>query len=520
MGKGEDEKETGRAEAEDNAKRGSEYAGNDYTKTRKSLKYSIIDGSMYSVMQGFGSTYLAPFALAMKASNTIIGALATVPELVGSFFQLSSTYLLEKFRSRKRIIVFLAFLQAFLWLPLLLIPFFAKSQGPVILLIFITFFGILSFVINPLWTSLMGDLVPEDERGRYFGKRNTIISIVFFLSTFAAGYILSIFESRNVFVGFSILFVVAFISRLFSAFYFSKMYEPVYVVDKKASFSFWEFIVRMKRSDNYYGKFVIYLCVLGFAANIAGPFFTVYMLKDLKFNYLTFTIVSMSSIVASFLSMSFWGRINDSRGSKFVLFITGFLISFVPLLWLLTKNPVMLFVIEIYSGVVWGGFNLASSNFIFDATTPQKRTRCITYFNLMHGICIFAGALLGGWLSAVLPYGSFTSAIPVLFIISGALRFLSALIFLPMLKEMRLVEIPVGHSLFSSITIKPRQGVHFEPIGTYEKKKTESKPLNKQKKPASKKLAITPKEKEMILKKEKEELIKSVESVESKAKKK
>jgi len=201
-----------------------------------------------------------------------------------------------------------------------------------------------------------------------------------------------------------------------------------------------------------------------FATNIAGPFFAVYMLKNLQFSYLDFTILISAEVFASLLLFGLWGRFNDEKGSKRVLFITGMLIPFIPLLWLFGTNFYYLFLLQLFSGMVWSGFNLAAGNFIFDATTPEKRTRCVAYFNFIRGIAVFIGAFLGGLLLNFL-------TIPNLFLISGITRLFASIIFLPLLREMRLIEVGFGKSLFhDSVSIRPRQGIVHEAIGTYEVK--------------------------------------------------
>lgn len=441
----------------------------DPEQVKKSLRFSIFDGSAYSVMQGFGQSYISAFAIALKASTTMIGVLSSLPDLIGALFQLFATSIVEKLGSRKKIILVCAFFQALLWLPLFLVPAIFQKFGPLLLVIFLCAVFICSYLISPLWNSWMGDLVPEDERGRYFGKRNAIIGVFVFLGTFVAGLLLHIFSDAHPLIGFGILFFIAFIARLVSVYYLSKMDDVPYAVDKKSYFSFADFIKRM--AYNNYGRFVLFICLLNFVVYIAAPFFTVYMLRDLKFDYATFMLITVASLISGFIGMYIWGKINDRYGSKRLLVINGVLVAFVPLFWLMTKNIFWLYVIETYSGFVWAGFNLGAANFIFDATTPQKRTRCIVYYNVLKGIFIFAGATLGGILAThIKPGAFFTSAILVLFLISGILRLVIALMFIPLLREMRLIEIPVGHSVFSTpLTIKPREGIVYEALGTYKK---------------------------------------------------
>jgi MFS family permease len=158
------------------------------------------------------------------------------------------------------------------------------------------------------------------------------------------------------------------------------------------------------------------------------------------------------------------------------MLITGFMIPFIPLLWLFGTNFWYLVILQLFSGAAWGGFNLAASNFIYDANDSENRARSLAYFNFMVGISTFIGAAFGGLLLKFF-------RIPVLFAISGIARLAVAILLLPKIKEARLVEINFGNSFFNSISIRPRSGFFFTPFH-FEKRRViipqskENKPKN------------------------------------------
>ena len=99
-------------------------------------------------------------------------------------------------------------------------------------------------------------------------------------------------------------------------------------------------------------------------------------------------------------------------------------------------------------------------------------------FNLLHGLSIFVGSLTGGLLLRVV-------VIRTLFLLSGIARMLIALIWLPRLREMRLIEVNFGRSLFhSSVFIKPRIGLRPSAVGAFYETspKASAQPLGPQKK--------------------------------------
>ena len=301
---------------------------------RKSLRYSVYDGAVFAVMDGVTASFITPFAVALNASVHMIAALTYIPQLFGAFFQLFAARLVEIVKDRKRILVISSVIHAFLWLPLLLIPYATPNQK-YLLIVYVALQTIIAQIMNPISNSLLGDVVPKYERGRFFGLRNKVIGAASFIAALFAGLTLNYFSPRNPFIGFTILFSIAFLARLLTAFFKNKLYNPEPDLEHEEKFSLIDFVKRMDKTN--YGHFVIYLALFKFAVNIASPFFAVYMLRDLQFTYLQFTIIIASEMAASFITMGLWGGIIDKRGTKLALYISGILTPIIPFLWLFSS---------------------------------------------------------------------------------------------------------------------------------------------------------------------------------------
>ncbi len=450
-----------------------------HKKVVKSLFYSLFDGGFYSVMQGVTSSFLVPYAILLNASTLVLGILGTLPDLIATLFQFFTKKLFLSYFSRKKVIVFLAFLQALFWLPLLFLSKFTFLNSSYLLLFFLCFIAFCSAIISPLWNSLMLDLVPEHHRGTYFGKRNIITAIIAFVATLAGGLLLHQFSVENKFFGFSILFFIAALARLVSAAFLLKMYDPTVMVKNNFSFkkdfiSFVSFIKHIRKES--FGRFVLFVSLFHCSVYIAAPFFAVYMLKVLHFSYFEFTLITLASVLTSVIGMKIFGKYGDSSGSKNVLLICGFLIPFIPFLWLFTKNFYFLFLIESFSGFVWAGFNLSTSNYLYDCSTKDDILDHVSYFNLFHTLFLLFGSLLGGLMIDHLPFSSFGTNILFVLGLSALLRLLVAILFIPTLKEMRLIEVPLERGFFGKfVAIKHAQGFVPEIIGHYDKRTQQKK---------------------------------------------
>jgi len=417
-------------------------------KIRKSIWYSLWDGIFASLMFGLTTDYITPYALVLKATTKEIGILSASSNLFSSLIQLKSADITEKLRSRKKIINSFVLLHALMFIPIILIPYIFKEKTILFLIISVVLLNSFNAFAVPAWQSLVSEYIPKNKRGKFFGERNKLFQTIVILSSFSAGFILQI-HKQNPLKGFMLIFILAFIFRLISWFFLTRMYEPHFRIKPEYYFSFFDFIRRIRESN--FLKFVIFVSSLNFSVNIAAPFFSVFMLRDLKFNYIVYTILITTVAIFSILMVDRWGRNADRVGNVKVLRLTSYFIACLPFLWIINHHPLYLILIQALSGFAWSGFNLSATNFIFDAVRPEKRTRCVAYFNVFNGTCSSLGALLGGFLVRYLPSLK-GYKILTLFLISSSLRWLVVLSFSSRIKEVRDVEEISIKKLFLRIT--------------------------------------------------------------------
>ena len=438
---------------------------------KKSLKYSIGDGVTTSIMDGTGSSYISPFAIALGASNTQIGFLSSIPGLFSPLSQLITVRLLPKFHSRKKVVLTVVLLQALTWLPILLLPFIIKSNQVNLLIILFTLLSAFGSFGGPVWASWMGDLIKSEERGKYFGNRNSIAGLTAVIFSFLAANLLDVLSAK-LFIAFTIMFSVAMLGRLTALYFLNKQYEPQFSFNPEYYFSFTDFLKKLPHTN--FGRFTIYYALIVFTTNIASPFFAVYMLKNLHFSYLEYMIVTITATLASLIGMRFWGKISDLYGNVKTLYILGFFVSIVPLLWIVEQKIMFLLFVQLVSGFAWGGFNLSASNFIYDVVSREKRALAIAYYNVLNGVAVFLGASLGGLL---LKFDIITFMEPILFIflISGLLRLIVHILLRKNIQEARSVK-QLNH-VIELVNYIPMQGYVMELIGIMSrKKKEEQKP--------------------------------------------
>lgn len=252
--------------------------------------------------------------------------------------------------------------------------------------------------------------------------RSAISGVAYLGFFFFMGYILDA-SSGGIFKGYAAVLAIAFIGSVISVVFYKMIRAPKSETEKvtDAKFSFPDFIKEARHGQ--LGKFILYVSSLGFAVYLCSAFFTVYMLRDLHFSYITYTIVISSEYLARVVSLAFWGKLVDKSGSMKVLRIISWLIPAVPVLWLFSHNVAYLVVIQLLSGMVWAAFDLCNQTLIYRAAPKERLLRYIVYHKSLSTFGMAAGALVGAFaLNYVFPI--FGSQILGLFLVSGILRFI------------------------------------------------------------------------------------------------
>jgi len=424
-------------------------------KIDESLDLSVREGSLTSVSAGLGLSYFSPFALAMNATAAQVGILFAVINLLPSIVQMKASTLIGKF-SRKKIVLMGLAVKILFWIPIILTGYLFYLGVPYmvwVLIVLVSLFYSAGALVHPAWFSWMGSLVAEDGRGKYFSRRNRAIGF-FGIVTMVAGAVL-LDVSKNIgadvgnvvgftMLGFGLLFAISAITRIWSWNLLKRQYEPRIKVRKKDYFSCRQFL--SKCLETPFGRFVLFRGLLSFVVGIAGPFWAVYMLRDLGFSYVWFMMITVSSIVFHLVFLPLLGKMSDRFGNVKVMTICSWLIVTTPLLWLasvfvgggLSLKIYLLFVPAIIGGFAWAGYNLAVNNYVYDAVSGPKRGFGVAYMNLVVGVGVFVGACLG----SLLVWFDFSFMNPLLFVfaVSALGRLLVSMFGLRLLCEVRHVK--------------------------------------------------------------------------------
>lgn len=420
----------------------------------KTMRISIAEGSFGVFSSILVDNYIVPFSLSINSSPFQVGLLTSLGNLISPMGQLIGACGIER-TSRKFTLLSGILGQAAVW-PFFFIIAFLFQMGMLqaylswILIGFFLIYMLSAGIMNPPWFSVMGDIVPENYRGRYFAKRNLITNSIGLIGILLLSFSLDWFNLQGaLLVGFMVIFILGLITRLVSAFLFTRQYYPSYNFEKIDHVKTSHFFKEIPKSN--FGKFTLFVSLLIFGQWIAGPFFSVYMLDELHFDYSIFIIINLSSSLVGLFIFPILGRVSDKYGNVILIKLGGIIIPILPLLWLFFNTPLSIILgPQLLGGIGWTAFNLATSNFIFDNIVSKKRGKYIALYNLLLGIAITLGGLLGSVIISFIPI-DFMNQYHFLFLLSGIVRVIVVIFFWRKIQEVRIKAKPIFNIKNSSI---------------------------------------------------------------------
>lgn len=357
------------------------------------------DGVACSVMIGIGENYLAPFALALGMGELVAGLIASVPFLAGAVLQLLSPIAIRRLGSHRRWVVTCVACQAASFLPLAVAA--AVGRLPVIglFLLAAVYWGS-GMASGPAWSNWVDTLIPERIRAGYFGRRTRFCHAGTLAGLAGGGLWLAWGEWQGTpLAAFAILFLAAAGCRFCSAVLLSRQSEPRsphYPARQTSLGGIWK---RLRHAPD--GKFLVYLWAMQGAAQIASPYFTPFMLGELKFSYAKFMVIVSTSLLAKSLAAPTLGMLARRFGARRLLWVGGLIVIPLPLFWIVSQATPMLLAIQVMAGASWATYELASFLLFFEAIDSRERIGMLTLYNLGYAAATVAGSLIGGGILAL-----------------------------------------------------------------------------------------------------------------------
>jgi len=417
--------------------------------TRSNLYWVIwgVTAGMLGTVVTTGAVWSAFQRQVLGANDFQLGLISAIPFAV-SALQVFVSYIMERRRNRRFMFLFFGLLGRSFWILIALVPYLFPSFSPDLRIWLVIVFVVMVFsgnsFVNLGFGSLMGDLVPIRIRGSYFSARQ----MVSLASGVVSGLLISFMIDRVGLPGYTIALVLAGVSQLMdiTCFFFVKW--PPMSEDKGPRMSLWA-MIREVFANKPFVKLIVFYSIWLFSANIAGPFWNVYMLEDLQMSFTQMSLYTqIVSNTATVLVISRWGRLIDRYGNKPMLQMAAVLMALSPLPWFFSTPATTFFVLlsNVAGGMSWPVSDLCQQNLYLSHSPQVHRSMYIAVF--LACVNLFGVALanaVGGWLmqepfAALAARNYVVLGMPMtnsryMFLTTIALRLMVMFVFLPRISE-------------------------------------------------------------------------------------
>jgi MFS family permease len=390
--------------------------------TQRNLRSFFFNGFFTSASDSIILTYFPLFLLALGASTADIGMMTALASLSASLLLIPGAMLVDRIGQRKRIVLISGgYSSSVMLLLIALSPLILSGRTSIYVVIALKVImdGLLNFAL-PAWVSMTADVVPLSWRGRFFSTRNLAMGFASMVTTYGIGQLITWFGEP---VGYQWALGLSFTFGLVSAGFFSKIrdYRDKDQAIPHQSYSIRSLIDTLQKDRNFLA-FCGFTAWWTFSLNIAGPFFNVFLVKDLKATASIIGVVAVVGKISSIPAQRIFGPLADRWGPRKLMRLFAFIIPVLPIAWYFVKAPWQAIPINTLGGIFWAAMNLATFNMLLEISPQENRARYSAMYHIAVAISAAIGATLGGILAD--QWG-----IPIVFIISGIGRLLAALFF-------------------------------------------------------------------------------------------
>lgn len=363
-------------------------------------KYSIRNGMFSSAAANIYAGFIALFAMeALHANEYQVALLSSLPQLTSLLAIIPGTLLLNRLTGKKGFTALSIGFGKLVFLFIALIPFLPVDQAWM-LVVAAAILGFPNSFANLAWTSLIGDLIPQNERGLFFGSRFKYATLASVVTVLIVGVALNFFNKANPYP-YAFFFFIAFLIGLFETYYLYRHieYPAAEAITPKGShirISF-GFMGRLVKNRPY----VLYLIssiILNFGWQMAWPLFNIYQIQNAHATAMWFSLFTVANQVSQMVSFPYWSRFADRYGNSMMLFVSGIGLATAPTLTVLSTNLYYLVLLNLWTGISVAGITMLLFNQLLNVVPEKEKNTYIATNNIIIGFVGFISPQVGVWL--------------------------------------------------------------------------------------------------------------------------
>src|SRR4051812_20534565 len=215
---------------------------------------------------------------------------------------------------------------------------FNAATGLKVLVFFLFIHYFVGSVSGISWNSWMKDLIPGNQLGSFFSRRNRMTQILSVSLSFVAAMALDYVKKdhpHQEMLAYSVMFILAGLFGFLAIFFLARTPEPTSYMEKENLFK----LIKKPLKDVNFRKFLVFNSFWAFSLNLATPFFTIYLMKTLQLPLSYIIGLGTLNQVTGILFIKLWGRYSDQYSNKTIMRICAPVYIACIFAWTFTTMP-------------------------------------------------------------------------------------------------------------------------------------------------------------------------------------
>lgn len=369
---------------------------------RRSLAACTVEGALAEVVGACaGANVVTAWAIQLGAGPALLGLMWGLPQIV-QLLQLPAAWLTSRFGRRKVAILAVGGSRQ-VGLALLLLPVLSLTPraGRAYVLGAFGFSAALAVLGHNAWLTWASDLVPARLRGRYFGRRTALCTLIGTVAAVAAGRLIDASNARGHGVkGLLVLTAIAALAGAISTYVMRMQHDPPGGPQPVVA---WRQLL-LPFGDRAARRLLAVQGAWHGAVGLTASLTVLVMLKTLKVGFAGLSLYAATIALMRVVSAPLWGRVLDRSGARGILVKTSLGVALLSTIWLwAAPGRIWLVAIEaLVSGVLLGGHELALFTLPLSIAPRASRAVYMAAFVMAAGLAFGIASMIGGALTVPL----------------------------------------------------------------------------------------------------------------------
>lgn len=370
--------------------------------SRRRILYGNIFANMIAIMTT-GAFFTGLILILLQdepesVRNSYVGTITLIQTACG-LLQIFAPIVIERMRVRKYFVISARLIYYFINVVLLalvpLLPTDGRTKANVFIALIVMMQASVS-LSNPALTVWHFGNLPDNCRTDYFSIQSMALPTVNAILAVICGAFVDHFKADGrELVGILLLRAFAVIIVLAESRCFWKVREPDYPHSQNGM-TLRSIFATPFRSRAFLSM-VLVSVIWSFACNIAGPYFNIYLLEDVKVSYTFINFVSVFNIPILLITMPIWNRIIKRIGwlPMLLIGVSAFALTQLGNLFISERTPWMYPVCCIVWDFISPGSTIAFANLPYLKIPEESQSSCLAFYATAGSLASLGGVYFG-----------------------------------------------------------------------------------------------------------------------------